>query len=952
MATEAQAELLGALRERDAGVRVTWNPDTSVVTHLSGTLTVQLDNVEDPAALARDFLATHGALLGLEDPAAQLGEPIEKTDAFGWHHLTFPQTVDDVPVWGSAVRVHVSTTGTIRSISSDIRPDARVDTQPTVAAGSAVAEAGRQSGVDAQPQPAREPRLTVYVHEGRPHLAWEFTLPGWDQDPGGAARQPAAWRYFVDAHNGTVIARFNQEMTHVVTTGTGTAVSGAAKTFPVSHTHGPDTYRLQDSGRGIDVYDVAGATTAPSGNLSEDPDNVWDDTTGLTSTNHAQRIQCQCAEVDAIDHFARTYDYYTATFGRSSLDNAGMTISAYTHLRTTDSGSTIAWNNASWNGTQQIFKFGDGQYDGIDGDWGDKTFYTAALDVVAHEYTHGVAQFEVLDVFGAPSNFDYSGESGATAEAFSDIFGAFVDGDWRHGDSIVVLGPGETLWSAGKKWRDLSNPTRGLAYDPNDTRAQRNAKGGPQPDHYDDRYQGADDYGGVHINSSVLTYAWYLATHGGVSHRPGRTPTDVRVYRQDRQGIGQAHAEQILYHALSTRFNGNTNPTFAEVREAVLDVCDQMAVDHQHGIDECDWKTLNSAFYAVGLQPAGDPYGPDPMITPWGDRTGTGPRYQTPDIWVEAPGGAHVNAEKGIVNTLVAQVHNIGDEPANDVTIRYYYAPYGHGYPHTDFKQIDEQTVNLAAGESRAVAGTWDLTDLTEDFGGVWPRPIDDFDHFCVRVRIFTENDVNTCNNMAQHNFVDVTIHPGASYETLMIIANPDPERNIEMLLRLHASVPRSWTVLLDDARVPEKLPLQGNEKRVAKLSVQTPRTRHIEAPLDGTVAALIGERARYPLRARLEDSTFDTESSRFKGTLTMEGRTRLVAAISGHIVDLDTGDFEGTLSGTALRYGKPVALRDKIRGRLTPERRVSLGGSVNGTDVGGVDLNLVLEARTPPPVP
>jgi hypothetical protein len=76
------------------------------------------------------------------------------------------------------------------------------------------------------------------------------------------------------------------------------------------------------------------------------------------------------------------------------------------------------------------------------------------------------------------------------------------------------------------------------------------------------------------------------------------------------------------------------------------------------------------------------------------------------------------------------------------------------------------------------------------------------------------------------------------------------------------------------------------------------------------------------------------------------------VASVTGHIVDLETGEFEGKLTGTALRYGKPVALRETIRGWLTPERRVSLGGSVEGADVGGVDLNLVLEAPIRSPLP
>ena len=230
----------------------------------------------------------------------------------------------------------------------------------------------------------------------------------------------------------------------------------------------------------------------------------------------------------------------------------------------------------------------------------------------------------------------------------------------------------------------------------------------PQPDHYEIRYQGTGDYGGVHINSSIITYACYLATHGGVSHRAGRTPEAVRVYRKDRQGIGMEHAEQICYLAVTNYFNGapgvgdNRDATFSEVRQAVLDACDQLRIDNQHGVDQCDWNTLNTAFYAVGLHPVGEHYGPDPMITPWGIWTGDDSTYKSPDVWCEDAGRGPRQRREGDGERLVAQVHNIGDQAANGVTVRFFYSPCSFGYHHEDFKQIDEVLVDLAAGETRA----------------------------------------------------------------------------------------------------------------------------------------------------------------------------------------------------------------------------------------------------------
>lgn len=964
MGTAVQEESLARLREHDKNLRVTWNKQATLVTHVAGALADEPQNAEDPISSARAFMNGHRVLFGIEDLEDELGEGSVTTDAFGWHHVSFSQRVNEVPVWGSVVTVHLTPGSSVRSVSSGFRPGAEVDTQPTVTAEEAVRAATSVSGDEAHPARNREPRLAVYVHDGQPHLAWVFTLRGWAASLDENARVPASWLCFVDAHHGSVIARFNQIDSHLVTTGSGTSVFGAAKTFPVTHTHAPDVYRLEDTGRHIQIFDAAGDvpswTGGVSGALSEDPDNNWSDNTGATSTDHAQRIVCQGAEVDAIDHFIKVQDYYSARFGRNGLDDAGMATVAHTHVRTTDQlGNTIAYNNAYWDPDNEFLVFGDGEYDGLHGDYGDLTYFSAALDIVAHEYAHGVTNYEIEDAFGQPHGFIYSAESGATSEAFSDIFAAFVDGDWWQGDRIVVLSSGQTLWSPGKMWRDLSNPTRGLAYDPADSMANFLAKGVPQPDHYDIRYQGpndgAHDNGGVHINNSILTYACYLAAHGGVSHRAGRTPEDVRVYRQDRLGVGNEHAEQVLYHALRAYLNGatgvgdNQDATFSEVRDAVLDACDQMAVDHQHGVDECDWKTLRTAFYAVGLHPAGEAYGPDPMITPWGIWTGSGAPYQSRDVWVEDPSGTHVNAEKGVINHLVAQVHNIGDSPAAGVTVRFSFSPFGFGYHHEDFQSIGDQTVNLATGETASVAIDWDLTDLTDDFGGVWPRPVGDFDHFCVRVRIISdaENDVNTCNNMAQHNFVDVGVHAGAFPETLVIIANPDRELPARAALRLSSTLPKSWKILLDGVAPPKRLSLEGNEKRVVKLGVQVPDAPVLEAPLDGALVATLDGRTPERLDGWLSDVKL-RRGDRFKGllrgTLTRKG-DMIVATVDGRIVDAETGEIEGKLQGTVFtsRSRKTSSVRGVIKGKLTPERRVSLGARINGVEVGGVDLNLLL---------
>ncbi len=73
------------------------------------------------------------------------------------------------------------------------------------------------------------------------------------------------------------------------------------------------------------------------------------------------------------------------------------------------------YDNAFWNGEQMVY--GDGDEDlPVE----ERLFnrFTVALDVIGHELTHGVTQFE--------AQLAYYEQSGALNESFSDVFGILV----------------------------------------------------------------------------------------------------------------------------------------------------------------------------------------------------------------------------------------------------------------------------------------------------------------------------------------------------------------------------------------------------------------------------------------------------------------------------------------------------------------------------------------------
>lgn len=193
----------------------------------------------------------------------------------------------------------------------------------------------------------------------------------------------------------------------------------------------------------------------------------------------------------AFDYSGDTYDFYDQLFDRNSLDNNGMTLISSVHVGEVDfNGNPAPMNNAFWNGEQMAYGDGDGI---IFRD------FTLSLDVVGHELTHGVQSFT--------SNLEYRNQSGALNEHFADVFGALVR-QWSNGETALkaswlvgadVLVPAPTR----RAIRDMENPGTAFVNDPD-------LGDDPQPAHMKNLFTGAQDNGGVHINSGIPNRAFVL----------------------------------------------------------------------------------------------------------------------------------------------------------------------------------------------------------------------------------------------------------------------------------------------------------------------------------------------------------------------------------------------------------------------------------------------------------
>ena len=176
-----------------------------------------------------------------------------------------------------------------------------------------------------------------------------------------------------------------------------------------------------------------------------------------------------------------TYDLFKKIFGRNSIDDRGMRLDSTVHY-----GKD--YDNAFWNGQQMVYGDGDGEL---------FNRFTIAIDVIGHELTHGVTQYE--------AGLEYQGQSGALNESMSDVFGSLVkqyrrrqearDADWMIGTGLFTRNVN------GTGIRSMKEP--GTAYD--DPVLGRD----PQPGHMKDYVETREDNGGVHINSGIPNRAFY-----------------------------------------------------------------------------------------------------------------------------------------------------------------------------------------------------------------------------------------------------------------------------------------------------------------------------------------------------------------------------------------------------------------------------------------------------------
>lgn len=526
------------LANMKSGLKVGFLNERQVPVYIEGELPSSKTVNRSPTGLAMEYLDTAAPMMKIKNPSSEFSVVAVDEDELGMKHIRMQQMHENVPVYGAEIILH-GTRDNINFLNGtyfptfeldNVTPSITVDKCESIIYENMGSQVKYQIDLDQFGDMEPKSELVVYSYKDKFSLAYHFTV---------YKNLIERWEYFVDAHTGEIINKYESickfhnhkhiagESCTETTEGTpenvlldGSASTNALDLYnisrPINTYQVGSKYYLMDGARDIFSSTPSQMPNNPSGviwtinafNTSPSKDNFNYD--HITSTNNQWSDK---TSISAHYNGGKAFEYFRNTYNRKSINGNGGNIISFINV-SDDDGSSMG--NAFWNGQAIFYGNGDAAFGAL----------AKGLDVAGHEMSHGVIQ--------STGNMEYQGESGALNESFADVFGAMIDrGNWLIGEDIVK----KSAFPSGAL-RDMSDPHNGAR--------TNDFNSGWQPRHYDERYKGTEDNGGVHINSGIPNYAFYkFAT-----------------------SVGKDKAEKVYYRALSNYLTKSSK--FVDCRVAVV----------------------------------------------------------------------------------------------------------------------------------------------------------------------------------------------------------------------------------------------------------------------------------------------------------------------------------------------------------------------------------------------
>lgn len=491
----------------------------------------------------------------------------QENDSYGMQHYRYQQTYKGVPIENAIYLVHTKNNNV--SSYNGLAVDADINLSPAPALNETTAlEAAKKhigaarykwedeywentlkentKNTDATYFPKGElcwyaDKISTLGKNSAFRLAYKFDMY--------AANPDKAQRVYVDANSGAVLKTLPLE-TNCVPATVNTIFNGTKDIHTTENGILSDNFILKDDCQAAEfhVKNYNASNHIPVPLEIENSTNTWN-----TEFN-------ELFGATVLWEIEQAYNYFLSKFQRSSYNNNNGNVLALINAEFWDSDNFSFYTDNASMSPVGIMKVGLGNGNTLQNS-------NATLDIIGHEFTHAVTV--------ATAGLEYQGESGALNESFSDIFGEATENfstqsnDWLQGAERSD-GP----------VRSLKSPNFRL-----------------DPDTYGSQYFWRDpaapfDDGGVHHNSGVQNYWFYLLSTGtGGSFLQNDNGDFFKL-----QGIGMAEAEKVAYRNLTVYLTPTSN--YADARFGAI----QAAIDLSNGNTCSDMvKEVTNAWYAVGV---------------------------------------------------------------------------------------------------------------------------------------------------------------------------------------------------------------------------------------------------------------------------------------------------------------------------------------------------------------
>ncbi|MGV9942562.1 M28 family peptidase [Streptomyces sp. NPDC003401] len=405
----------------------------------------------------------------------------------GLYSVAYERTYRGLPVVGGDAVVLADGEGKVRAAHN--ASDVRISTGTRAEVGAAAAARTSRARL-AKADRTESQRLVIKVQDDRARLAWETVVTGSTAAPDA---HESRLHVFVDARTGKVLDAYDD-----VREGNGTSEWNGPSPLPITTGRSGSSYQLSDPTRpGLSCADHS------TGTVFSGPDDNW-------GTGSASSKETGC--VDALYGAQKQWDMLGAWLGRNGHDGNGGSWPTRVGLNDV---------NATWNGTRVTIGHNQANK------------WIASMDVVAHEYGHGIDQ----NTPGGADNENGLGEAtgdifGALTEAYADQPAPYdTPGDYEVGEMIDLVGNG---------------PIRSM-YDP--------SKIG-DPNCYSSSIPTTE----VHAAAGPLNHWFYLLAEG--SNPGGGKPASPTCNNTTLTGVGVQNAGKIFYGGMLLKTSGMTHKRY------------------------------------------------------------------------------------------------------------------------------------------------------------------------------------------------------------------------------------------------------------------------------------------------------------------------------------------------------------------------------------------------------